>query len=74
MGGRVHVLLRVGAAVVALTGAGCGLGAGRGTGGVTLTVTRGFGSSQIASISRAKVPGSETVMRMLERSFRVSTR
>ena len=74
MGGQARVLLAVSAAVVALTGAGCGLGAGRGTGGVTLTVTRGFGSSQIASISRAKVPGSETVMRMLERSFRVSTR
>ncbi len=54
--------------------AGCGLGAGRGTSGVTLTVTRGFGSRQIAQIDRSHVPGSETVMRMLERSFRVGTR
>ncbi|MGI8573273.1 MAG: DUF4430 domain-containing protein [Solirubrobacteraceae bacterium] len=74
MGRRARVLLWVSAAAVALTGAGCGLGAGRGTAGVTLTVTRGFGSSQIASISRGRVPGSETVMRMLERSFRVGTR
>ncbi len=74
MGRRARVLLWVSATAVALTGAGCGLGAGRGTGGVTLTVTRGFGSSQIASISRGRVPGSETVMRMLGRSFRVGTR
>jgi hypothetical protein len=41
---------------------------------VTLTVTRAFGSSRIASLSRRKIPGSETVMRLLERSLRVATR
>jgi hypothetical protein len=59
-------------AAVAL--AGCGLGAGAGTSNVTVTVTRGFGSAHVASITKSKVPGSETVMRMLERSFRVQTR
>lgn len=59
---------------VATAGCGVGLGPGRGTTDVNLTVTRGFGSTRIASITKSKVPGSETVMRMLERSFRVSTR
>ena len=54
--------------------AGCGLGAGSGTGGVSLTVTKNFGSSQIAAVSDRHVPGSETVMRMLERRLDVKTR
>ncbi len=53
---------------------GCGLGAGAGTSDVSLTVTQQFGSSQIGRVTQAKVPGSETVMRMLERSFHVTTR
>jgi hypothetical protein len=57
----------------AITG-GCGLGAGRGTSNVSLTVTRAFGTEPVGSITRNKVPGSETVMRMLERSFKVTTR
>jgi len=60
------------AAAVAI--AGCGLGAGKGTSHVTLTVTRSFGTTPIGSITEQHVPGSETVMRMLERSFRVDTR
>ncbi|MDQ6818416.1 MAG: DUF4430 domain-containing protein [Actinomycetota bacterium] len=71
MGRRALVVT---AAALTLTGTGCGLGPGPGTRDVTLTVTRGFGSSRIASTSRTHVPGSETVMRMLERSFRVATR
>ena len=59
---------------LAIATAGCGLGPGPGTGNVTLTVTRGFGSAPVAALSRAGVPGSETVMRMLERSLRVGTR
>lgn len=59
---------------VALACGGCGLGPGPGTHDVTLTVTRGFGSRTVASITRRNVPGSETVMRMLERSLRLSTR
>jgi Domain of unknown function (DUF4430) len=69
---------RVAAALLAIACSmaigGCGLGAGAGTSGVTLTVTQGFGGHQIAQIDKSHVPGSETVMRMLERSFRVGTR
>jgi hypothetical protein len=55
--------------------AGCGLGAGKSTSGVvTLTVTRGFGTAPVGSVTEQSIPGSETVMRMLERSFKVTTR
>jgi hypothetical protein len=60
------------AAVAAV--AGCGLGPGAGTGAVKLTITADFGSRQIAAVSAAHVPGSETVMRMLQRRFDVETR
>jgi hypothetical protein len=59
---------------LATVAAGCGLGPGRGTSDVNLTVTRGFGASGVASVTERRVAGSETVMRMLERSFRVQTR
>jgi hypothetical protein len=62
------------AIALAFAAAGCGLGAGPGTGGVSLTVTSNFGSDQIAAVSASQVPGSETVMRMLERRFDVKTR
>jgi Domain of unknown function (DUF4430) len=68
-----HVqVLAVLAAAFAL--AGCGLGPGPGTADVNMTVTRGFGASSMGNETEHKVPGSETVMRMLERSFRVQTR
>lgn len=63
-----------GAIVSAVALAGCGLGAGRGTSNVSLMVTRDFGAHRVASINKGSVPGSETVMRMLERSFRIGTR
>jgi hypothetical protein len=69
---RIRTALAALAAVLACGG--CGFGPGAGTSSVSLTVTRGFGSRQIRVLTRGKVPGSETVMRMLERSFRVSTR
>ena len=69
---RARTALAVLAAAAALGG--CGLGPGRGTGQVSLTVTRGFGATQIGSVTAKRVPGSETVMRMLERSFRVQNR
>ena len=62
------------AIAIAFAVAGCGLGAGPGTGGVKLTVTDDFGTHQLAAISAAHVPGSETVMRMLERHFNIATR
>ncbi len=70
---RLSVPTAVAALATALACGGCGLGPGPGTKGVSLTVTRGFGNRQVHVVSRSKVPGAETVMRMLERSFRVST-
>ncbi len=54
--------------------AGCGLGPGPGTSDVTLTVTRDFGSRLVGRVVERHVPGSETVMRMLERHFEVATK
>lgn len=62
------------ALAVAIALAGCGLGPGPGTGNVSVTVTRNFGTGQVGGASQTRVAGSETVMRMLQRHFRVSTR
>jgi len=61
------------ATAVAAVAAGCGLGPGAGTSNVSLTVTSHFGTTPVGSVTARRVPGSETVMRMLERSFRVQT-
>ena len=71
---RFRVPTAVAALATVLACGGCGLGPGAPTKGVSLTVTGEFGSRHISTVSRSKVPGSETVMRMLERSFRISTR
>ncbi len=68
------MLAALAAALVAAVAAGCGLGPGPGTGDVRVTVSQNFGAQPVASKTDAKVPGSETVMRMLERSFHVTTR
>jgi Domain of unknown function (DUF4430) len=60
--------------LAALVAAGCGLGPGKGTGGVSLVVTRDFGAVRVGGVRADRVPGSETVMRFLERSFAVQTR
>jgi hypothetical protein len=60
--------------LAALVAAGCGLGAGTGTGGVGLVVTRDFGAARVGGVRADHVPGSETVMRFLQRSFTVQTR
>ncbi len=60
--------------LAALVVAGCGLGAGAGTGGVSLVVTRDFGDARVGGAHADRVPGSETVMRFLSRSFSVQTR
>lgn len=71
---RVRISTAVAALAAVLACGGCGLGPGSPTKGVSLTVTGEFGTRHIATVSRSKVPGSETVMRMLERSFTISTR
>ncbi len=63
-----------GAIAVAVALAGCGLGAGKGISDVALTVTRDFGTAPVGSAAERQVPGSQTVMRLLERAFRVTTR
>jgi len=62
------------AIAVAIVVAGCGLGAGKGTSDVALSVTRDFGSVRVGSQVEHSVPGSQTVMRLLERSYHVTTR
>ena len=64
----------IAAIVSAVAFAGCGLGPGPGTSNVSLTVTRDFGSRGVGAITKSHVSGSETVMRMLQRSFGVDTR
>ena len=71
---RLRVPTAVAVLAVVLACGGCGLGPGAPTKGVSLTVTGRFGARHISTISRSRVPGSETVMRMLERSFKISTR
>ncbi|MGI8903295.1 MAG: DUF4430 domain-containing protein [Solirubrobacteraceae bacterium] len=58
----------------ALALGGCGLGPRSGTGAVSLTVTQSFGAIPVGSLRQPRVPGSETVMRMLQGAFRVRTR
>jgi len=62
------------AIALAVAIAGCGFGPGPGTSAVSVTVTRGFGSHPIGALTEAHVPGSETVMQMLEHHFDVQTR
>ncbi|MGN6870238.1 MAG: DUF4430 domain-containing protein [Solirubrobacteraceae bacterium] len=70
----LRVAATAGAIAVAVVLAGCGLGAGKGTSDVGVTVTRNFGTASVGSANESRVPGSQTVMRLLERSFHVTTR
>jgi hypothetical protein len=69
---RAPALATAGCAL-ALVIAGCGLGAGPGRSDVGVTVTRDFGDHQIASRFEPTIPGSETVLQLLERHFRIGT-
>jgi Domain of unknown function (DUF4430) len=62
------------AAALAAALAGCGLGPGPGTSDANLKVTRDFGSASVGQFTQNRVPGAETVMQMLQRSFKVDTR
>ncbi len=62
------------ATVIAVALAGCGLGPGPVPTGVHLTVTRDFGSRQVHQTSLPHLAGSETVMSLLMRNAKVSTR
>ena len=72
---RARVGLLAVLVAAALTPAGCGLGAGgRARATSTLTVTRDFGAQLLGRRALAGVPGWETVMRLLQRNFDVTTR
>jgi hypothetical protein len=54
--------------------AGCGLGPGRAPTGVRLTVTRDFGARVLLPTRAPKVRGQETVMSLLARNAKITTR
>lgn len=58
----------------ALAATGCGVGRGAGVGEVSLTVTRDFGSAPLAGRVEEPAVESDTVMRVLDRNFEISTR
>jgi hypothetical protein len=62
------------AATVAATSTGCGLGAGKTPTAVTLTVTSDFGGRSIGSRRAPQVKGQETVMSLLLRNDKVTTK
>lgn len=67
-------LVPLATALACLLASGCGLGSGKGADGVSIVVTRDFGERTVGSARVDKTPGSETVMRFLERRFKVRTR
>ena len=60
--------------LVVLALAGCGLGAGSPPGGVRLTVSEDFGARTLVENAQPEHSGDETVMRLLQRNAKVSTR
>jgi hypothetical protein len=62
------------AAIGALGLASCGLASHGAGSGVSLVVTRDFGSHSVGSITEARVPPSQTVTQLLERGFHVVKR
>src|SRR3954452_21566903 len=54
--------------------AGCGAGAGPAPSPTSLTVTQDFGARRQQELRTPKVSGSETVMRLLQRNAKVTTR
>jgi hypothetical protein len=72
MSARWRPALAVACAAAAL--AGCGLGPAAGSDdGVTVTATRDFGRRAMLDVQRAPVTGTDTAMRVLQRSARVRT-
>lgn len=72
---RPRLLALVALALLPAAGfAGCGLGAGKSDTGARVLVTRDFGTRQLGARIAQDLPSSETVMRLLQRSFDVKTR
>jgi hypothetical protein len=75
MSARRRLAALLGAAAAAVVIGGCGVGPGDAPdGGVSLSVTRDFGGRSLVDLQRAKVAGADTVMRVLQRNAKVSTR
>jgi hypothetical protein len=70
---RRAALLALLGALAALS-AGCGAGPGKAPGETRLTVTQDFGSRAQRDLATPKLSGSETVMRLLARNAKVTTR
>ncbi|HSD75754.1 MAG TPA: DUF4430 domain-containing protein [Solirubrobacteraceae bacterium] len=62
------------AAALAAVLAGCGVGAGQAPTSVRLTVTDDFGHRQLLALDGPRVRGEDTVMRLLQRNAKVTTR
>lgn len=60
--------------VLAAVAAGCGVGAGETPDAVRLTVTDGFGSRTVLERASPQVRGKDTVMRLLQRNAKVTTK
>jgi hypothetical protein len=71
---RTRPLIAAAAMAATVLLGGCGFGAGPGTKDARVEVTTNFGSSVVGSASESHVPGAETVMSLLQRHFKVSTR
>jgi Domain of unknown function (DUF4430) len=67
---RAALLLVIGA----LAAGGCGFGSGSSNGQVTLTVSRDFGGERLQPPITAQAHQGETVMRLLQQHFEVTTR
>jgi Domain of unknown function (DUF4430) len=65
----VVAILLVGVVLV-----GCGIGSGEGTKGTSLSVTRDFGEQPLLDTTDPKTDGQDTVMRLLQRNAKVTTR
>jgi uncharacterized protein DUF4430 len=61
-------------ALLAALASGCGLGAGKAPSAVGLVVTREFGATVVRGDSAPKLSGQETVMSLLTRNAKVTTR
>src|SRR5580692_3764604 len=64
----------VAALVVAVALGGCGFGAGHGTKDASVQITSDFGTHLLGHAAESKIPGSETVMALTQRHFKVSTK
>jgi Domain of unknown function (DUF4430) len=66
--------LIVAATLLAAAVVGCGLSTRKGPTDVHLTITGDFGGRLVGAVTQRKPPGGETVMQLVERSFKVTAR